>query len=278
MEQIIEIKNLTYYYEQEEKPTLKDISLTIEAGEWVAVVGTNGSGKSTLIRLIDGLLEANEGEIWIKGTRLTEETLYTLRRSIGMVFQNPDNQFVGATVENDIAFGMENQAINRQEMQRRVTEVLDYFEMSAFRKKEPAQLSGGQKQRVALAGIMAMAPEIVLLDEATSMLDPKGRSDVLTSLRNMHEKEQMTVLSITHDVDEIMQADRVIVLHDGEKVFTGTPQALFADEEQVYTFGLRYPFSMQLKERLEKDGVMLPEGYLDEEGMVEALWQLHSMM
>lgn len=278
MEQIIEIKNLTYYYEQEEKPTLKDISLTIEAGEWVAVVGTNGSGKSTLIRLIDGLLEANEGEIWIKGTRLTEETLYTLRRSIGMVFQNPDNQFVGATVENDIAFGMENQAINRQEMQRRVTEVLDYFEMSAFRKKEPAQLSGGQKQRVALAGIMAMAPEIVLLDEATSMLDPKGRSDVLTSLRNMHEKEQMTVLSITHDVDEIMQADRVIVLHDGEKVFTGTPQALFADEEQVHTFGLRYPFSMQLKERLEKDGMMLPAGYLDEEGMVEALWQLHSMM
>lgn len=278
MEQIIEIKNLTYYYEQEENPTLKDISLTIEAGEWVAVVGTNGSGKSTLIRLIDGLLEANEGEIWIKGTRLTEETLYTLRRSIGMVFQNPDNQFVGATVENDIAFGMENQAINRQEMQRRVTEVLDYFEMSAFRKKEPAQLSGGQKQRVALAGIMAMAPEIVLLDEATSMLDPKGRSDVLTSLRNMHEKEQMTVLSITHDVDEIMQADRVIVLHDGEKVFTGTPQALFADEEQVYTFGLRYPFSMQLKERLEKDGMMLPAGYLDEEGMVEALWQLHSMM
>ncbi|EQC68257.1 ATPase component of general energizing module of ECF transporter [Streptococcus sp. HSISB1] len=209
----IDVKHLTFKYtDQQDYNTLDDLSFHVKQGEWLSIIGHNGSGKSTTVRLIDGLLAAESGQIFVEGELLTEENVWNIRQKIGMVFQNPDNQFVGATVEDDVAFGLENKGIPLEEMKARVKEALKLVGMSAFANREPSRLSGGQKQRVAIAGAIAMRPNIIILDEATSMLDPEGRIELIQTIKEIRDKYNMTVISITHDLDEVALSDRVLVM------------------------------------------------------------------
>ena len=274
MKSIIDVKNLSFRYkESQEYYDVKDITFHVKRGEWLSIVGHNGSGKSTTVRLIDGLLEAESGEIVIDGQRLTEENVWNIRRQIGMVFQNPDNQFVGATVEDDVAFGLENQGLSRQEMKKRVEEALDLVGMLDFKKREPARLSGGQKQRVAIAGVVALRPAILILDEATSMLDPEGRRELIETVKGIRKDYDMTVISITHDLEEVAMSDRVLVLKKGEIESTSSPRELFSrnDLDQI---GLDDPFANQLKHSLSQYGYDLPENYLTESELEDKLWEL----
>ena len=274
MKSIIDVKNLSFRYkESQEYYDVKDITFHVKRGEWLSIIGHNGSGKSTTVRLIDGLLEAESGEIVIDGQRLTEENVWNIRRQIGMVFQNPDNQFVGATVEDDVAFGLENQGLSRQEMKKRVEEALDLVGMLDFKKREPARLSGGQKQRVAIAGVVALRPAILILDEATSMLDPEGRRELIETVKEIRKDYDMTVISITHDLEEVAMSDRVLVLKKGEIESTSSPRELFSrnDLDQI---GLDDPFSNQLKHSLSQNGYDLPENYLTESELEDKLWEL----
>ena len=274
MKSIIDVKNLSFRYkESQEYYDVTDITFHVKRGEWLSIVGHNGSGKSTTVRLIDGLLEAESGEIVIDGQRLTEENIWNIRRQIGMVFQNPDNQFVGATVEDDVAFGLENQGLSRQEMQKRVEEALDLVGMLDFKKREPARLSGGQKQRVAIAGVVALRPAILILDEATSMLDPEGRRELIETVKGIRKDYDMTVISITHDLEEVAMSDRVLVMEKGEIESTSSPRDLFSrnDLDQI---GLDDPFANQLKNSLSQNGYDLPENYLTESELEDKLWEL----
>ena len=274
MKSVVDVKNLSFRYkENQEYYDVKDITFHVKRGEWLSIVGHNGSGKSTTVRLIDGLLEAESGEIVIDGQRLTEENVWNIRRQIGMVFQNPDNQFVGATVEDDVAFGLENQGLSRQEMKKRVEEALDLVGMLDFKKREPARLSGGQKQRVAIAGVVALRPAILILDEATSMLDPEGRRELIETVKGIRKDYDMTVISITHDLEEVAMSDRVLVLKKGEIESTSSPRELFSrnDLDQI---GLDDPFSNQLKHSLSQNGYDLPENYLTESELEDKLWEL----
>ncbi|MQQ30704.1 energy-coupling factor ABC transporter ATP-binding protein [Streptococcus mitis] len=274
MKSIIDVKNLSFRYkESQEYYDVKDITFHVKRGEWLSIVGHNGSGKSTTVRLIDGLLEAESGEIVIDGQRLIEENVWNIRRQIGMVFQNPDNQFVGATVEDDVAFGLENQGLSRQEMQKRVEEALDLVGMLDFKKREPARLSGGQKQRVAIAGVVALRPAILILDEATSMLDPEGRRELIETVKGIRKDYDMTIISITHDLEEVAMSDRVLVMKKGEIESTSSPRELFSrnDLDQI---GLDDPFANQLKYSLSQNGYDLPENYLTESELEDKLWEL----
>ena len=274
MKSIIDVKNLSFRYkESQEYYDVKDITFHVKRGEWLSIVGHNGSGKSTTVRLIDGLLEAESGEIVIDGQRLTEENIWNIRRQIGMVFQNPDNQFVGATVEDDVAFGLENQGLSRQEMKKRVEEALDLVGMLDFKKREPARLSGGQKQRVAIAGVVALRPAILILDEATSMLDPEGRRELIETVKGIRKDYDMTVISITHDLEEVAMSDRVLVMKKGTIESTSSPRELFSrnDLDQI---GLDDPFANQLKHSLSQNGYDLPENYLTESELEDKLWEL----
>ena len=274
MKSIIDVKNLSFRYkESQEYYDVKDITFHVKRGEWLSIVGHNGSGKSTTVRLIDGLLEAESGEIVIDGQRLTEENVWNIRRQIGMVFQNPDNQFVGATVEDDVAFGLENQGLSRQEMKKRVEEALDLVGMLDFKKREPARLSGGQKQRVAIAGVVALRPAILILDEATSMLDPEGRRELIETVKGIRKDYDMTVISITHDLEEVAMSDRVLVMKKGEIESNSSPRELFSrnDLDQI---GLDDPFANQLKHSLSQNGYDLPGNYLTESELEDKLWEL----
>ena len=274
MKSIIDVKNLSFRYkESQEYYDVKDITFHVKRGEWLSIVGHNGSGKSTTVRLIDGLLEAESGEIVINGQRLTEENVWNIRRQIGMVFQNPDNQFVGATVEDDVAFGLENQGLSRQEMKKRVEEALDLVGMSDLKKREPARLSGGQKQRVAIAGVVALRPAILILDEATSMLDPEGRRELIETVKGIRKDYDMTVISITHDLEEVAMSDRVLVMKKGSIESTSSPSELFSrnDLDQI---GLDDPFANQLKHSLSQNGYDLPKNYLTESELEDKLWEL----
>jgi len=274
MKSIIDVKNLSFRYkESQEYYDVKDITFHVKRGEWLSIVGHNGSGKSTTVRLIDGLLEAESGEIVIDGQRLTEENVWNIRRQIGMVFQNPDNQFVGATVEDDVAFGLENQGLSRQEMKKRVEEALALVGMLEFKKREPARLSGGQKQRVAIAGVVALRPAILILDEATSMLDPEGRRELIETVKGIRKDYDMTVISITHDLEEVAMSDRVLIMKKGSIESTSSPRELFSrnDLDQI---GLDDPFANQLKHSLSQNGYDLPENYLTESELEDKLWEL----
>ena len=274
MKSIIDVKNLSFRYKENQKYyDVKDITFHVKRGEWLSIVGHNGSGKSTTVRLIDGLLEAESGEIVIDGQRLTEKNVWNIRRQIGMVFQNPDNQFVGATVEDDVAFGLENQGLSRQEMKKRVEEALVLVGMLEFKKREPARLSGGQKQRVAIAGVVALRPAILILDEATSMLDPEGRRELIETVKGIRKDYDMTVISITHDLEEVAMSDRVLVMKKGEIESTSSPRNLFSrnDLDQI---GLDDPFANQLKNSLSQNGYDLPENYLTESELEDKLWEL----
>lgn len=274
MKNIIDVQHLKYKYDNHvEDYILKDVTFHVKQGEWLSIVGHNGSGKSTTIRLIDGLLEAESGEIIIDGDELTLENVWGKRRHIGMVFQNPDNQFVGATVEDDVAFGLENQGMDYQTMFDRVQEALDIVGMQDFKEREPARLSGGQKQRVAIAGVVALRPDIVILDEATSMLDPEGRLELIQTVKKIKDQHGMTVISITHDLDEVALSDRVLVMKEGQVESTSTPSELFsrADLEDL---GLDEPFTNQVKATLLNSGFQLPKRYLTEKELQDYLWEL----
>lgn len=273
---IIEVKNLKYKYNQEdEQYTLNDVSFHVKQGEWLSIIGHNGSGKSTTVRLIDGLLEAESGDIYIDGDALTVDNVWDKRRLIGMVFQNPDNQFVGATVEDDVAFGLENQGILLEEMRSRVNEALELVGMADFKTREPARLSGGQKQRVAIAGVVALRPKIIILDEATSMLDPEGRLDLIKIVREIKERHGMTVISITHDLDEVALSDRVIVMKNGQVESISSPDELFIREDLV-DLDLNKPFTTELATSLRQAGLDLPLRYFTEEELEETVWEFIS--
>lgn len=279
MSDIIQVENISYTYNsEEEREALSNISLSIKQGEWVSIIGPNGSGKSTLAKTINGLIAPKSGRIVVGGYELNNENVWTIRQLVGMVFQNPDNQFVGSTVQDDVAFGLENLGVQREDMVLRIRTALEKVGMLAFADREPARLSGGQKQRVAIAGIVALQPDIIILDEATSMLDPSGRKDVLQTVKDVKNQENLTVISITHDIDEAVASDRIIVMKDGKLFKEGTPAEIFSLGNDLIDLGLDLPFPEKLKTSLEKQGIHVPSDYLTEEGMVDWLWTFASKM
>lgn len=273
---MITVSNLQYSYTMDDTSVraLSDVSFHIPKGQWVAVCGHNGSGKSTLARLLDGLLEAESGTITVNGITLMHETLWDVRQCIGMVFQNPDNQFVGVTVEDDVAFGLENQGVRPSDMPQRIETALELVGMSAYRTKEPSRLSGGQKQRVAIASVLAQQPQIIILDEATAMLDPKGRQQVLNVIRTLRESLDLTVISITHDIEEAMLADRVLVLQKGQLVYDDQPQVLFSGKVDVEALGLAKPYEKEVYDYLIEKGMSLPKSYMTMKELEDWLCQL----
>ncbi|MBG9989435.1 energy-coupling factor ABC transporter ATP-binding protein [Aerococcaceae bacterium DSM 111176] len=273
MDNIIEIKNLTFSYEEDANNVLKDVSFEVKRGEWLAIIGPNGSGKSTLAKMINGLLVPQQGTIKVNDAVLSEESVWYVRSIVGMVFQNPDNQFVGATVEDDVAFGLENKGVPREEMIPRVQEALEMVNMSQFVDREPAKLSGGQKQRVAVASVYALRPDVIILDEATAMLDPKGRREVIKVIDALREAHDLTVISITHDIEEAARADRIMVLKDGEIQDIAVPEAVFSIGEGLIQMGLDLPFAEKLQANLKGLGVEVPDKYLTEEELVQWISQ-----
>lgn len=272
MKQMIELKNVSFRYDKTvEEYQIDRVSFHVKQGEWLSIVGHNGSGKSTVVRLIDGLLEAESGEIYVDGKQLTRETIWEIRSKIGIVFQNPDNQFVGATVEDDVAFGLENQGIPREEMLQRVEKAIEQVGMLEFKDREPSRLSGGQKQRVAIAGIIALRPTIIILDEATSMLDPEGREDLMAVMRKLQKKFQLTIISITHDLTEIALSDRTLVFQKGKLESSMTPRELFSRND-LNEIGLDKPFSKQVQESLSSH-FPLKQDYLTESELLDLLWE-----
>lgn len=267
MSEAIRFSHVYFSYEQNKdvveasKCTINDVSFTINKGEYVALIGHNGSGKSTIAKIIVGILEAftdgNENDgVYIDGIKMTENNYQSLQKKIGMVFQNPDNQFIGSTVQDDIAFSLENVAMPYDQMKVLVEEYSKKVGMYEYLSREPSSLSGGQKQRVAIAGTLVRHPEILVLDEATSMLDPQGRNDIRTLIRNMKkENPDLTIISITHDIEEAYQSDRVIVINKGKVAKEGTPDDVFSDEVLMKKIDLTIPFYKQLKNELEKYGI-----------------------
>ena len=269
---IVEVKHLYFAYNEELK-VLKDINFDIEEGEYVSIVGHNGSGKSTLCKLLIGLLEKSGGEITINGLPLDKDHLQDIRKKIAIVFQNPDNQFIGATVEDDIAFSLENANVPRDEMVTLVKEYAEKVGMSEYLSKEPSYLSGGQKQRVAIADALVRHPDILILDEATSMLDPSGKEDILRLVEETRkENPKLTVISITHDIEEAYLSDRIILLHEGEIVLTCLPNELFEKTDIIEKYNLAVPFVVQLKKKLQEIGYSIKKED-DIEKIGEMIWQ-----
>lgn len=277
MTKAIKINNLKYSYDSDQN-LFDDFNLDIETGEWVALVGHNGSGKSTLAKLILGLIAATGGTISVFDDILSPETVYRIREQIGMVFQNPDNQFVGSTVQDDVAFGLENIGLPRDEMIIRIDDALKRVGMEDFKLMEPSRLSGGQKQRVAIAGVLALRPQIIVLDEATSMLDPKGRQEVLNTVKSIKEESKMTVISITHDINEANEADRIFVMNKGKIQYVERPEVIFKLGDELIDLGLTVPFAEQLKNKLSTRGLNVPDEYMSEERLVEWLWKYNLKM
>ncbi len=274
MSEILSFNHVTFSYAPEEggRNAVEDVTFAVQQGEWIAVVGHNGSGKSTLAKLMSGLLFPQQGEVRFKHDVLTEENIWDIRSNIGIVFQNPDNQFVGTTVQDDVAFSLENNGVPYEEMVKRVQEALQQVKMEKFLNHEPHHLSGGQKQRVAIAGALAMQPQMLILDEATSMLDPQGRAEVLKTVQILREKIGLTVLSITHDLEEAMLADRILFMNEGKKFAQGTPAEIFALGDQLVEFGLDLPFAMKMTKLLQAQGVQLAGKHMTEEELVNDIW------
>lgn len=274
---MIKANDIRYVYEGHdyEKEALKNLSIEVKSGEYLAIIGHNGSGKSTFAKLTNAILLPTEGEVLVLGMNTSnEEKLWDIRRTVGMVFQNPDNQLVATTVEEDVAFGPENLAVKREEIRERIDSSLQSVGMTDHKHKQPHMLSGGQKQRVAIAGILAMKPSCIVLDEPTAMLDPQGRREVISTIEKLNKEDGITIVNITHFMDEAIRADRVIVLESGKKVMEGTPKEVFRSIDTLREIGLDVPIVTQLAARLKKSGVNISDDILTIEEMVESLCQL----
>ena len=269
---MIEIKNLVYEYEEADHPAVGGVDLAIEKGEFVAVLGHNGSGKSTMAKCLNGLFQPTRGDVVVDGMNTKEEEdIWKIRARAGMVFQNPDNQIVATVVEEDVAFGAENLAVEQGELRRRVDDALAAVEMTEYKDDQPHKLSGGQKQRVAIAGILAMNPDYIILDEPTAMLDPRGREEVMKTILRLNKEEGKTIILITHFMSEAVQADRVAVMEEGKLVLEGPPREVFNEVDTMKSLGLDVPQVTELAARLKDAGVPLPDGILDREEFVDAL-------
>lgn len=264
---ILEVSDLSFRYDLRVKEnTLSAVSFSVKQGEWIAVVGDNGSGKSTLARLLMGLLEAEQGTITVAGLDLNELSKWDIRKQAGLVFQNPENQFIGTSVQDDVAFGLENLNMAYHEMKMRVEEALKLVGMENYRLHDPSQLSGGQKQRVAIAGILALKPKLIILDEAFVMLDPQSRRGLFATLQELKQKEAISIISITHDRNEAALADRILVMDNGTIIQEGTPREVFMMNKQ-----LEAPFAEQLRRNLKASDRDIPETYMTEDELVKWL-------
>lgn len=275
-QKMAEFKNVSFRYEDNEPWVLKDCSFDVFENESLAIIGHNGSGKSTIAKLMNGLLFPQEGEIYIHGRPVTEKTVWDVRKDVGMVFQNPDNQFVGTTVQDDVAFGMENRGVPREEMVKRIDESLTDVGMQDYHLTEPHRLSGGQKQRVAIAGVLAVSPQVLILDEATAMLDPAGRREIMDTISDVKQENRLSLVTITHDLQEVVQADRVMVMNHGEIWEETTPRTIFSQHDALQEIGLDVPFVAVLADELKKNGIALTREPLNQEELLEELWTLHS--
>jgi energy-coupling factor transport system ATP-binding protein len=277
MSSFIQLKDVCFQYESADSFALLDVSMTINKSEWVAVLGRNGSGKSTFGRLLNGLLTPSDGTVFVNGLSTSnEKEIWTIRKTIGMVFQNPDHQFVATTVRDDLAFGLENLGLTREVMEARINKYADLIGITHLLESEPHRLSGGQKQRVAIAGVMAMEPDMIVFDEATSMLDPIGRKEVIETIQMLHQRG-MTIVSITHDMDESVLADRMIIFDQGRVVKDSTPADVFSSLELLSQMGLSLPFSVQVQNELRDKGIKVSKLCLTEEELISELWTLFSM-
>lgn len=273
-ENIIEINNVSFKYSEDEKLALKNIDLSVKKGEFVSILGHNGSGKSTLAKLINSILLPTEGDIFVKKMNTKEEDkLWEIRSTAGMVFQNPDNQLVGTVVEEDVAFGPENQGIEPGLIRKIVDESLKTVDMFEFRKRPPHLLSGGQKQRIAIAGVLALNSECIILDEPTAMLDPSGREEVMDTIKKLNQEQNKTILLITHFMNEAVEADRVIVMDDGEIKLQGTPKEVFSKVDRIKEFGLDVPQVTELAQELKRSGFNISEDIIYTEELVNELCQ-----
>lgn len=270
----VEVSHLSFSYDGQ-NDVIKDVSFEIPKGSYTTIVGHNGSGKSTIAKLLIGLLKAKSGEIKILGNTLNEENVYSLRNHVGIVFQNPDNQFIGSTVADDIAFGLENHCVPQEQMQAIIEDVAARVNMSVFLDSEPTKLSGGQKQRVAIAGILAIAPDIIIFDESTSMLDPQGKASINEQIQKLHDERNITILSITHDMEEVAQSEYVIVLKDGKVEMQGTPKQIFEHKGKLKEMKLELPFALSFSEKLKNEGIF-KDSYCTLDEVVNELCQLRS--
>ncbi len=273
MSEII-IKNIDFSYD-EETPVLKNVSFQIQQGSYTTIIGHNGSGKSTIAKLLMGLMSVDKGEIFVKGMKLNEENINEIRKEIGIVFQNPDNQFIGSTVADDIAFGLENHQVDSNEMDNIINFYAKAVNMERFLNSEPTKLSGGQKQRVAIAGVLAISPDVIIFDEATSMLDPQGKEEINTLIQDIHQSKNKTIISITHDIEEVTKSDWVIVMDSGRVVMEGKPEAILKNSEQLINLKLDIPFASKLIDALAKKGIIL-EDVIDTEEVIEQLCQYNT--
>lgn len=270
----VEVSHLSFSYDGQ-NDVIKDVSFEIPKGSYTTIVGHNGSGKSTIAKLLIGLLKAKSGEIKILGNTLNEENVYSLRNHVGIVFQNPDNQFIGSTVADDIAFGLENHCVPQKQMQAIIEDVAARVNMSDFLDSEPTKLSGGQKQRVAIAGILAIAPDIIIFDESTSMLDPQGKASINEQIQKLHDERNITILSITHDMEEVAQSEYVIVLKDRKVEMQGTPKQIFEHKGKLKEMKLELPFALSFSEKLKNEGIF-KDSYCTLDEVVNELCQLRS--
>ena len=273
---IVNIKNLIHdYRDEEENETVRaidDVSLQIETGQFIVILGHNGSGKSSLAKHINALLMPTEGTVWVDGIETTDnKRIWDIRQTAGMVFQNPDNQIVATMVEEDVAFGPENMAVPTDEIWRRVEKALGAVKMTAFRHKSPLKISGGQKQRVAIAGIIAMEPKCIVLDEPTAMLDPVGRKEVIETLHQLNKEKKITIILITHHMNEAIDADRIFVMNKGKLVEQGTPKEIFSKVEEIKSYGLEVPQVTELGYMLKKSGLEIEDGILTVDELIKAL-------
>lgn len=270
----IQVEKLKFSYDKEVN-AVDEVSFSIKAGSYTTIVGHNGSGKSTIAKLLIGLLVADGGTITIDDLPLDEEHVYAIREKVGIVFQNPDNQFIGATVCDDIAFGLENHQVPTEQMQEIIESFAEKVNMQNFLQSEPTKLSGGQKQRVAIAGVLAMKPEILIFDEATSMLDPQGKAEINALIQEIHKESNLTIISITHDIEEVAHSDQVIVMDAGHVVMQGKPDEILRHEEELIALQLDIPFALKFVNAMKKTQIEIPKCTTMEK-VVEAICQLHS--
>lgn len=268
----VKVNNLSYSYDGEHD-AVSNVSFNIEKGSYTTIIGHNGSGKSTIAKLLVGLLEKKNGTIMIEDLELNQDNLIKIRNKIGIVFQNPDNQFIGSTVRDDIAFGLENHCVEQKDMDPIINEYAAKVNMTEFLDSEPTHLSGGQKQRVAIAGVLAMHPDIIIFDESTSMLDPQGKDEIKKFIYHLHENKELTIISITHDIEEVSSSDHVIVMNDGKVVMDGKPNDVLYRTNELVKIQLDVPFALKLQSALAKKGINVGK-CLDLESLVDEIWQL----